>query len=78
MECLYCGGKTKVQKTQKINNRKYLRKRICKKCGERYTTLEVNEIDFFNLLDEILPEQLVDVFSHKFKNFFAEEKDTEF
>ncbi|RKJ43852.1 hypothetical protein D7X33_35070 [Butyricicoccus sp. 1XD8-22] len=65
MECVICGGKTKVAEVRKKDG-KYYRRRACldPECGERFTTYEVNQIHLLNVLDQYLPEKLVDELSH--------------
>lgn len=64
MECVFCGGATKVVSTRRAKNGKPYRRRICLECNERFTTHEVSEAVLLNVLSEVLPERLVDEISH--------------
>lgn len=77
MKCLFCDAETKVINTKKLDNGKRLRTRVCVKCNETFKTYEVNEMELLNILDEFLPESLVDQISKKlFKSFEKLEKGT--
>lgn len=71
MKCVYCGGNTKVISTRKRRNGRPYRRRVCLDCKERFTTHEINEVDLLNMLDEYLPERLVDEISHEISNGFS-------
>lgn len=70
MRCLFCDGKTKVTNTRKVANGKHYRVRTCVKCGERFKTYEINEYELFNVLDEFLPEKVVDEISKRLSGVF--------
>lgn len=70
MECVFCGGKTYISRTRRTADGRQYRRRTCQDCGETFTTYEVNEIDLFNMLDNYLPERLVDEISNKISKGF--------
>lgn len=71
MKCVFCDGNTKVIETRKRNG-KHFRRRECLSCGERFTTYEINQIQLFNILENYLPERLLDEISHSFAVGFPE------
>lgn len=64
MECMFCGGTTKVISTFKNKNKKsYIRRRKCLECGISFTTLEINHTYLLDILEEYLPQKLIDEIS---------------
>lgn len=64
MECIFCGGTTKVISTFKNKNKKsYIRRRKCLECDISFTTLEINHTYLLDILEEYLPQKLIDEIS---------------
>lgn len=59
MECIFCGYATKVVSTYKNKNKK-IRRRKCLKCGVSFTTHEVNQTHLLDILEDYLPQKLID------------------
>ncbi len=57
MKCVFCGGQTRVPYT-KVHSRYVHRRRLCVRCGERFTTWEVvrDEVVSKRRLRELLDE----------------------
>lgn len=61
MECIFCGGTTKVVSTFKNKSKKsYIRRRKCLECGISFTTHEVNQTHLLDILEDYLPQKLID------------------
>lgn len=79
MECLLCGGETKITHTRRKNKHgeKFYRERVCVQCGEKFKTYEIHEIALFDVLDEMLPEKKVDEIVKKlFQNLRGDSAET--
>ena len=55
MRCPYCDSKTRV-----IDTRGIYRRRRCKECEETFSTYELTQHDILDVLDEELPDEIVD------------------
>lgn len=73
MECVICGGKTKVINTRRTEDGRQYRRRKCTDCEERFTTYEVNQMSLFNMLEDYLPIRLIDEISQGLATGFPEQ-----
>jgi transcriptional regulator NrdR family protein len=57
MKCAKCNGKTSVSNSRMSKLGNVRRRRDCAKCGERFTTYEVDMMDFMIYLESKLGEE---------------------
>jgi transcriptional regulator NrdR family protein len=57
MKCGACNGKTSVSNSRMSKLGNVRRRRDCAKCGERFTTYEVDMMEFMIYLEEKLGEE---------------------
>lgn len=55
MRCEECDGKTRV-----VDTRVTYRRRKCLDCGHFFSTYEITQMDLLDVLDEHLPDDIVD------------------